>query len=163
MSDTKEFQESFKLDIIPPNPILVTDLYSLLIDSGFTFRNDVASYARFDKCEPWQHDSIVETEVYYNGEEVYDFDEGRWSSMALKYLVASLPFYLHETYLDITFSLAERICSSVYFQGSLATRESAKRNLTSIRDDLLASSGAEPGSEVLAIAIFDSYRKRAAG
>ena len=135
----------------------VSELLPAFRSLGFTLHDDVVSLDRGGKIPPWQHTSIVEVEVQCEGEEVLGFEEGEWDVLHLKYLFATLPFELAETFIDVVFQLAGKLETSVTYRGVEVDASELKERLIRTCDELLSETGEDAGSEALAILIHSTY------
>ncbi len=127
---------------------------------GFTFHDDVVSFDRHGKMPPLQHSSIVEVEVLRNGEEVFGFDDGEWDAIRLKYLFATLPYELVDTFVKVAFSVSKELVLPLRYSGTIVDEMTLQRHFAEIRKDLLGQTGEDAGSERLAILIHSSYPRR---
>ena len=124
---------------------------------GFTFYDDVASLDRTDRVKPWEHSSIVEAEVQYQGEEVFGFDDEKWDVLILEYMFATLPLELLPCFVNTVFALSERLSLQALYDGTRTNPDELRHKLLLDRDKLLHDTGLSVGSEDLAIAIARSY------
>jgi len=150
--------ESVELRSVTPRS--VAELVPVFRASGFTFHDDVVSLDRKGRVPPWQHPTIVEVEVQWNGEEVFGFEEGKWDSIQLKYLFASLPFELADEFVESVMALAERIGITPTHHGKEVTANDLRLAFAAAREELIRETGDDAGSEELAIFIHSTYPRR---
>lgn len=138
-----------------PRPL--SELLPLFKSLGFTLHDDVLSLDRSGKIPPWQHASTVEVEVLCNGVEVFGFESGKWDTLQLQYLFASLPTGEADKFLAIIDSLTTALGITPHYQGletnTAALKVEFERILTVLHDE----TGYSPGSEGLAILIQATY------
>ncbi len=132
-------------------------LLSVFYEQGFTLDDDIVSLDRTDSVPPWQHSSIVEVECQLHGEEVFGFDEGDWDSLHLEYLFATLPFECAESFVSVVARTCKLLSIDPTFNGQITTCESLMRDFAIIREELMAVTGEDAGSEGLAIHIRSTY------
>ncbi len=138
----------------------VAELAPIFLKLGFTVHDDVVSLDRRGRIPPWQHSSVVEIEILLCGEEVFDFAEGKWDTMRIKYLFASLPFELTEKFIENAFSIGKDLSLPIMYAGLEIDEQWLRQRLGWIRQKLLDQTGEEAGSEGLAIIIHSQYPRR---
>jgi hypothetical protein len=160
MTMNESLHEVEYVELRMPSLRPVSELLDEFEDLGFTLHDDVVSLDRTDRTPPWQHSSIVEVEVRCDGEEVFGFDEGAWDVVRLKYLFATLPFELADTFIDAVFELSKRLSTPLIYRGNEIDANGLKARFAQVRSEVLASTGEDAGSEGLAILIQSMYRQR---
>ncbi len=138
----------------------LAELPKLFTGLGFTIHDDVLSLDRRGRVPPWQHPSIVEVEVRHNGEEVFGFEEGEWNTISLKCLFATLPFDAIVMFIEVVDSVSNALGILATYRGSMVTARSLLGEFERVRDELVAETGEETGSEGLAILIQSTYPRR---
>lgn len=160
MMNYEYLHEAEHVELVSLMPQPVSALLPVFEELGFTLHDDVVSFDRAGRIPPWQHSSVVEVEVLYNGEEIFGFDDGAWDVVRLKYLFATLPYELTETFFDLVFAVSARLSTSVRFEGISVDETSLRESFARIRDELIAETGEDAGSERLAIMIHRTYPRR---
>jgi hypothetical protein len=140
-------------------PQSIAALLPLFKRLGFSLHDDVLSLDRSDRNPPWQHSSIVEVELLHNGEEVFDVED-YWDTMHIKYLFASLPYELAEKFVEVAFSISKSLSLPLIHRGEVVTSILLRQRFMSYKEEILAETGDEPGSESLAILIQSTYPRR---
>lgn len=149
-----------QVEITTPNRRPLAELLPLFLQLGFTLHDDVVSLDRKGKIPPWQHSSIVEVETRCNGEEVFGFKEGVWDSILLRYLFATLPYELTDTFVDVTYAVSRKLSLPVKLRGVEIDEVMLRECFSKIREDLTSETGMDAGSEELAIWIHSTYPRR---
>ena len=103
---------------------------------------------------------MTEIEILLSGEEVFDVALGKWDTMRIKYLFASLPFELTEKFIEIAFSIGKDLSLPLMYAGLEIDEQWLRQRLGWIRQKLLDQTGEEAGSEGLAIIIHSQYPRR---
>ncbi len=154
------FHEVEAVDLQSVSERRTSELVRVLEKHGFTLHEDVFSFDRKCSTPPWQHDSVIELEVLHNDQEVYDFEEGLWSTLRLKYLFASLPFEFVDQFIEVAYALSQELGTSLMFRGRNIDRGELKAHFERYRDEVLSMTGDDVGSEGLAILIHATYPRR---
>jgi len=155
-----EFAYLHKLEIVTfqsPREVQLSDALPVFRSQGFTLHDDVLSLDRRGRIPPWQHLSIVEVEFQHNQEEVFGFEGGIWDSVSLKYLFASLPFELTDTFVKVVERTEQGLGIMPRYAGEAVKTADLKRAFDKHREELLHETAAEPGSESLAVFIQGTY------
>jgi hypothetical protein len=144
---------SFRADQRKP----LNEILSSFEDQGFALHDDIISLDRKGIIPPWQHSSIVSVEFQLDGEEVFGFEDGEWNIILLKYLFASLPFDLSETFIQVVKEIGEEFKIIPYFHGKETDAQALRKSFLEINSEIMAKTGEAPGSESLAILIQNTY------
>lgn len=147
-----EFVELFNSQGIPRSVLL--PVFQKL---GFKRNDDIVSLEREGKVPPWQAQTLVGVKILCNDEEVYGFGDDDWDLLRLEYMLASLPFDLATTFIDVVFQVSKSLESPLVDQGKEINTEKLMTKLTQARDELLLETGGDPGSEFLQILIQSTY------
>ncbi|MEZ6140755.1 MAG: hypothetical protein R3B84_09310 [Zavarzinella sp.] len=150
--------EEVELCVSDARPI--SELLPIFRKLGFTFHDDVVSLDRPVRVLPWQHSSVVEIEILFNGKEVFGFDEGKWDTIRLKYLFATLPYELADMFVETAIAVGKELCLPLRHAGVTIDETSLRQRFSIIRMELFDNTGEEPGSEGLAILIQSTYPRR---
>ncbi|KAA5543865.1 hypothetical protein FYK55_11900 [Roseiconus nitratireducens] len=135
-------------------------LAQCLLREGFTLHDDLFCVDRTDKVPPWQHPSIIETSVIDQQDEVYDYSEGVWDCLQLKYLLAFLPFDFAGQFVECAQRLSERLNIRPEYGGRIITAKALYAKLETAKSEVLKETGELPGTENLAIFIQSTYPRR---
>src|SRR5262249_49290027 len=112
----------------------LTELWPIFRAHGFARHDDVVSLDLGGSVPPWQHSSIVEVQVLYEGEEVFGFDEGLWDTVRLEYLFASLPFEFVGTFVNTVEQISRDLGISPSYRSAPADSDSLLSALQAARE-----------------------------
>lgn len=144
---------SFHAD--PPRPRSL--LWKCFSEQGFTKHKDIVYLARPPGAPVWQSRSTVEVSVNLGGVEKFGFGTSRWDELQLQYLFAHLPFEEHERFIAAVERTSDLLQLLPHYRGAVATAQRLREEFAKAREEVLQTTGEEPGSEVLAILILDTY------
>ncbi len=149
-----------QVEITTPVRRPLAELLPLFPQLGFKRHDDVVSLDRKGRIPPWQHSAIVEIETRCNGKEMFGFHEGEWDSILLRYLFATLPYELTNTFVDITYAVSRKLSLPVKQHGVEIDDATLRERFSKTRADLTSETGMDAGSEELAILIHSTYPRR---
>lgn len=145
----------------PETPRPLAELLPVFEAQGFRLDDDVLTLDRPDSRAPWQPTSIVEVKIYNDDDELFGFDDGvEWTSLALEYIFASLPFVFAEKFATIVQVTAEKLDLIPELRGEPTDYFKLLAALDDARQELESRTGEQPGSEGLAIYIQSTYPRR---
>lgn len=139
------------------SPRPVRELLRLFTSQGFDLHDDVFSLDRKDRVLPWQHSSIAEVAIECGGREVFEFQDGVWDCLKLKYLFATLPFECVESFVQVVVAASRALGIIPEFRGRPTNTIELRNEFERMKAELIAEVGDEPGSESVAIFIRTTY------
>lgn len=148
------------VELRSPSRRSTRDLVAIFKGHGFTLSDDVLFLARKGRLPPWQHSSIAEVRIECDGEEVFGFDEGEWTSIRLEYLFATLPFELVDRFIEAADAISRELGTPMLFRGTVVKATELRDIFEQINADLVSSTGEMPGSDGVAILIQSTHPRR---
>lgn len=160
MIDYSYFHELETIELNARSIRSISDLLPIFKSLKFTLYEDVVYLDRKKPFPLWQSSSIVSVDVLLGGKQVYGFRKGKWDSIHLHYLLATLPFELADCFIDVAFKIASQLQIEPIYRGNVVTENDVRLAFSSAREELIRETYCEPGSEWLRAMIAESYPRR---
>lgn len=151
------FHEAVLIEMELQKSIQPGRLNRVLKGLGATLDYDVYSFYRDDDYPEWQSDIYMMLTLSHGGKEVDA--QGSVDCITLDYPMASIGAEYINQFADKSFEISKELQGTVRAAGKELTKETLIELLESIAGEIMSEWGEEPGSEVLAMMIENSYGK----
>jgi len=156
--DHSKLHEIETVSLVLGRRVAVKDLSQAFLERGFTEVDDFFTLSRTDACPAWQIDSIITAQFLLSSEQV-DLDSS-CDSIRFDYLLASLPSDFIPVFIGAIRGFAESFGGELRHRNERVYADRLLELFGSYVRDIDAEVAEQPGSELLAILIEQSYPRR---
>ncbi|MDR6227191.1 hypothetical protein [Desmospora profundinema] len=157
--------ESKEVFLIPSSPQPCSKLAEALLPLGYTEDDGFYYLKRTGEHPNWQSENIVSVDVYKDGQEIeaiedeFDDEPCEWDKLKFEYLLATLPVYTIDLFVDGVTQVSEKLKYPLIYEGRKVSSQELKKEFRKCANELRRNVG-EPGSKSVRIEIALTYPRK---